>query len=139
MLHLQAADTQLFVHLTWGTQGGRPLLGNDQLRQVATLAVTKRLRSHSCEALAISATDRRMDMVASFPASLPITSLLRIAHDSSEEAMVRVQEMMTGTSQGLPRYWGSDYTAHTMSAAEAAQAGAYLKACLQQRPIPPSV
>ena len=127
MLHLQAADAQLFVHLTWGTQGGRPLLGNDQLRQAATLAVTKRIRSHFCQVLAISATDRQMDMVASFPASLPVTSLLRMAHDSSQEALVRVYEMMTGDAQGLPRYWGSDYTAHTMSAAEAAQAETYLR------------
>lgn len=136
MLHLQAADTQLFVHLTWGTQGGRPLLGNDLLRQTATLAVTKRIRAHFCKVLAIRATDRRMDMVASFPASLAVASLLRMAHDSSQEALVQLQEMMTGGSQSLPRYWGSDYTAHTMSAAEAAEAGTYL---IQRRPIPPSV
>ena len=138
MLHLQAADAQLYVHLSWGTQGDRSLLVSDQHRQVATLAVTKCVRSHSCEALAISATDRRMDMVARFPASLPITSLLRIVHDSSQEALGRFHEMMTGGFQCLPRYWGSGYEAHTLSAAEAAQAGAYLKACLQQRPIPPS-
>lgn len=139
MLHLQAADTQLYVHLTWGTQGGHPLLCNDLLRQTATLAVTKRIRAHFCQVLAIRATDRRMDMVASFPASLAVASLLRMAHDSSQEALVQLQEMMTGGSQSLPRYWGSNYTAHTMSAAEAAEAGAYLKACLQQRPIPPCV
>jgi len=127
MLHLQAADTQLFVHLTWGTQGGRPLLGNDQLRQAAILAVRNRIRSHFCQVLAICATDCQVDMVASFPASLPVTSLLRMAHDSAQEALVRLQETMSGNFQDLPRYWGSGYTAHTMSAAEAAQAETYLR------------
>ena len=137
MRHLQATDMQLFVHLTWRTQNSRPLLGNDQLRQAAFLAVKARTRSHFCQVLAISATPCQMDMVASFPASLPITSLLRIAHEAAQEALVRLQRTMPGNFLELPHYWEPGYTAHTLNAAEAAQAKAYLKACLQQRLTPP--
>jgi len=134
MLHLQAKDMQLFVHLTWKTQGSRPLLGNDQLRQVASQAVTTRIRAHLCQVLAISSTACQMDLVASFPASLPIAILLRISEEAAQEALVRLQQMMSGNSRELSGYWGPDYTAHTLNAAEAAQAKTYLRQHLIDAP-----
>lgn len=127
MLHLQATDMQLFVHLTWKTQGGRPFLGNDQLRQAAIRAVTARIRSHFCQVLAISATACQIDMVVSFPASLSVTDLLRIAHGAAQEALTRLQQTMTGSFREMPRYWGPGYTAYTLNATEAAQAQTYLR------------
>ena len=134
MLHLQAKDMQLFVHLTWKTQGSRPLLGNDQLQQVASQAVTTRIRAHLCQVLAISSTACQMDLVASFPASLPITVLLRISEKAAQEAVVRLQKVMSGNFRELSGYWGPDYTAHTLNAAEAAQAKTYLRQHLIDAP-----
>lgn len=125
---------QLFVHLTWRTQNGRPLLGGEQLRQAVYVAVKARIRSHFCQVLAISATDCQMDMIVSFPASLPITDLLRIAHKAAQEALTRLQRMMTGNFQELPVYWEAGYRAHTLNASEAAEATAYLRQRLVAEP-----
>ena len=125
---------QLFVHLTWRTQDGRPLLGSEQLRQAVYVAVKAHIRSHSCQVLAISATDCQMDMVARFPASLPITDLIRIAHKAAQEALVRLQRMVTGNFQEMAAYWEPGYTAHTLNAAEAAEAAVYLRQHLMGAP-----
>ncbi len=127
MLHLQATDPQLFVHLTWKTKDNRPLLGNDQLRQAAYLAVTARTRALFCRVLAIGGTTCQINMVASFPASLPITSLLRISHEAAQDALEGLQGTMSGDVPDIPCYWAPEYTAHTLNAAEAAEAKAYLR------------
>ncbi len=134
MRHLQATDVQLFVHLTWRTQNGRPLLEDDQLRQAAILAVRTGIRSHFCRVLAISATPCQMDMIASFPASLPITDLLRIAHGAAQEALALLRRLMTGNSKEIAIYWEPGYTAHTLNASEAAHAVAYLRQHLIDEP-----
>jgi len=136
MSHLQCTDAQLFVHLTWGTQDDRPLLGDDESRQAAYLAIKARTRSQLCRVLAIGGTPCQVHMVISFPPSLPIHTLLRIAREAAQEAITRQQEMMSGNFRELPCYWGPGYTAHTLSAAEAAQAKTYLQQRLTLPPPP---
>lgn len=126
MSHLQCKDAQLFVYLAWGTRDSRPLLGDDQLRQAAFFAIKARTRSQLCRVLAIGGTSCQVHMVVSFPASLPINALLRVAREAAQEAMIRQQETMSGNFQELPCYWEPDYTAHTLNAGEAAQAQTYL-------------
>lgn len=134
MLHVQATDPQLFVHLTWKTLDSRPLLGDDQLRQAAFCAIKARTRSQLCRVLAIGGTPCQVHMVVSFSASLPINTLLRIACEAAQEAITRQQEVVNGNWQEPTGFWQRDYTAHTLNAAEAAEADAYLR----QRLTPPS-
>ncbi len=127
MTHLQCTDAQLFVHLAWSTHNDRPILGDDESRQAAYLAIMARIRSQFCQVLAIGGTACQIEMVASFPASLPINVLLRVAREAAQEALARQQERMSGNFRELPCYWEPDYTAHTLNAFEAAQAKTYLR------------
>ena len=133
MSHLQCMDAQLFVHLTWGTRDARPLLGDDESRQAAYLAIMTRTRSQLCNVLAIDGTPCQVHMVVSFPASLPINALTRIAREAAQEAITRQQGVMGSGFQELSCYWAPDYTAHTLNAAEAAEAKTYLRQCLTSR------
>jgi len=136
MSHLQCTDARLFVHLTWGTRDARPILGDDESRQAAYLAIKARTRSQFCNVLAIDSTPCQVHLVASFPASLPINVLLRIAREAAQEALVRLQETMSGNLREMACYWEPGYTAHTLNAAEAAEAKAYLR---QRLTLPPPI
>lgn len=127
MTHLQCTDAQLFVHLTWGTHDDRPILGDDESRQAAYLAITTRTRSQLCHVLAIGGTACQIEMIVRFPASLSITSLLRVAREAAKDALTRQQVTMSGSFRELPCYWEPDYTARTLNAFEAAQAKTYLR------------
>ncbi len=135
MSHLRSTNAQLFAHLTWGTQDDRPLLGDDQLRQAAFLAIKARTRSQLCQVLAIGGTPCQVHMVVSFSPSLPLNTLCRIAREAAQEALVRQQEI-AGSVREPSCCWGPDYTAHTLSAAEAAEANSYLRQRLT--PLSPS-
>ena len=126
MRHPQATDPRLFVHLTWKTHDDCPLLGNDQLQQAAFFAIRAKTRFQLCQVLAIGGTSCQVHLIASFPASLSVHDLLRIARDAAQEAITRQQEAVNGNWQAPRAFWQRDFTAHTLSAGEAAQAQAYL-------------
>ncbi len=137
MSHLQTSDTQLFVHLSWGTHNHCPILNNDQLRQVAYHAIMARTRSQLCQVLAIGGTSSQIHMIVRFPASLPIISLLRVAREAAKEAITRQQETLDGNWQEPTCFWDHEYTAHTLNDAEAAQAKTSLSRRIAEASLPP--
>lgn len=127
MAYLENQDVQLFVYFTWKTRAARPLFDDEQIRQAAHQAIQARIRSQFCRVLAIHSTPCQTHLIASFPASLAIKFIVSISRDAAEEAIFRGMEMLTGTSRELQSPWEREFTAHTMSAAEATQAQAYLQ------------
>ncbi len=127
MLHRESQDTQLFVYLQWRTQGDKPVLHNDQLRQAAYLAITTRTRSQLCHIVAIDGTASEIRMIVRFPASFPISTVLKVSREAAQEAILRHEEIVNGCSRGTVSLWDRAYTAQTLSAGEAAEANVYLR------------
>ena len=127
MSQMESHDVQLFVYFTWETRSGSPLLGDEQIRQAAHQAIQTRIRSQLCRVLAIASTPCQIHLIARFPASLPIKDIVSIAREAAQEAIFRHQIMFEGDSLEMRFLWERKFTAHTLSAAEAAQAQTYLQ------------
>lgn len=127
MSHRESQDTQLFVYLQWGTRDGKPVLHNDQLRQAAYLAITTRTRSQLCHIVAIDGTASQIGMIVQFPASFPISTVLKVSREAAQEAVLRHEEMVNGCSRETASLWDRAYIAQTLSAGEAADANVYLR------------
>lgn len=127
MLHRESQDTQLFVYLQWGTRDGKPVLHNDQLRQAAYLAIAARTRSQLCHIVAISGTSRQIGMIVRFPASFPISNVLKVSREAAQEAVLRHEEITSGCPRETASLWDRAYTAQTVSACDAAEANRYLR------------
>ena len=127
MSHRESQDTQLFVYLQWRTRDDKPVLHNDQLRQAAFLAITARTRSQLCHIVAIDGTSCQIGMIVRFPASFPISTVLKVSREAAQEAVLRHEEMMNGCSRETTSLWDRAYTAQTVSACDAAEAHLYLR------------
>ncbi len=127
MSHRESQDAQLFVYLQWRTRGDKPVLHNDQLRQAAYLAITARTRLQLCHIVAIDGTPCQIGMIVQFPASFPISNVLKVSREAAQEAILRHEEMVNGCSRETASLWDRAYTAQTVSADEAAEANVYLR------------
>lgn len=122
MSHLRSKDADLFVYLSWATEGAFPLLDTDQLQQAAYLAITTRARSQFCHLLAIGGTASRLHLVCRFPASLSITSIVKIGQSACAEAVARLWETIERGRREPSPLWERTYTARTLSSTEAGDA-----------------
>jgi REP element-mobilizing transposase RayT len=127
MSHMESHDVQLFVYFTWETRNDSPLLGDEQIRQVAHSAIQTRIRSQLCRVLAIASTPCQIHLIARFPASMPIKDIVSIAREAAQEAIFRYQTLFEGNSPELRSLWERKFIAHTLSATEASQPQAYLQ------------
>ena len=127
MSHLKNQDVQLFVYFTWKTRNESPLLGDEEVRQAAHQAIQTRIRVQLCHVLAICSTPWEIHLIARFPASMPIKSIMSCARQAAQEAIARHQEILNGCPRELYSPWEPDFKASTLSAAEASQPQAYLQ------------
>jgi REP element-mobilizing transposase RayT len=127
MPNLESQDVQLFVYFTWKTRNDSPLLGDEQIRQAAYSAIQTRLRSQLCRVLAICSTPCQIHLIARFPASMSIKTIVSVSREAAEQAIFRQQEILSGCPREVYSLWARDFIAHTVSAAEAAQPQTYLQ------------
>lgn len=127
MSHLQSRDAALYVYLAWGTRGDLPVLGCEELRQAAYLAITTRTRSQFCHVLAIGGTAGRIHLIAQFPPSMSISVFARIAQDAGGSAIARQSEAFQGRLISRDHLWEHGYLTHTLRPSEAAEPEAYLR------------
>jgi REP element-mobilizing transposase RayT len=125
MTRLQSRDTHFFVYLAWNTRDDS-LLKRDQFRQAAHLAIRQRVRTQLCHLLAIQGTQDAIHMVVRLPASLPVSTLVRVSHDAAAGALTRLSRMLYGQELSEGALWSGEFTAHTLGAMDAEQAHAYV-------------
>ncbi len=94
MMFQSQESTDLFVYISWKTRGGKPLLADDQVRQAAYLAITKRTRTQLCRVLAISGTCTQVHAVFRFPASLAISQIGRTAMQAAGKSVAQLSETL---------------------------------------------
>ncbi|MGI4788386.1 MAG: transposase [Janthinobacterium lividum] len=125
--YLQSKDAALFVYLAWGTRDGLPVLGDDQVRQAAYLAITMRTRSQLCQVLAIDGTPGRIHLIVRFPPSLAVSLVARMAQEAGGAAIAHQSELFHGRPVFQEMLWERDYTSRTLQQTDAAEAPAYLR------------
>ena len=126
MSYLQCKEPALFVYLAWGTRHGQPVLSSDEVRQAAYLAIMTRTRSQLCRILAIDGTTEEIHLVAQFPPSLSVSTVVRIAQQAGGEAIAHQSQVLQGRPVSCETLWRTDYTTHTLTQIDAAEAQAYL-------------
>ena len=128
MPSVQSKDPQLFVHLAWETCSAGPALPDDEFQQATHLAIQNRLRFLCCHLIAIGSSKGKTQMVAHFPASLPISAVACSSYSAATEAITRLHELLYGTKVDPETLWSRNYAAQTLPPMDAAQARAYLQA-----------
>ena len=124
---LHSKDAALFAYAAWGTRDGQAVLDCDQTRQAAYLAITIRLRSRFCHVMSVGGTASQIHLIARFPASLPISDIIRMGQAAAEEAIVRVQETFEDRPLRTRTLWETQYTTHTLGVTDARDAHSYLR------------
>ena len=123
----QSKDSALFMYLAWGTRQGYPALACDEVRQAVYLAIIIRARAQFCHVLAIGGTTERIHLIAQFPPSLSVSTVVRLAQEAGGLAISRQAETFQGHAVSRDHLWENGYLTHTLRKTDAAEAEIYLK------------
>jgi REP element-mobilizing transposase RayT len=127
MSYLQCKDSALFVYLAWGTRPGQSALACDEIRQAAYLAIITRIRSQFCHVLAIGGTTEQIHLIARFPASLSVSTVVRMAQEAGGRAIAHQAQTFQGRLIAPEKLWETICITRTLPPVDAAEARAYLR------------
>ena len=111
-------EEALFVHVKWETRSSAPLLQGEDISQAAYTAISNCARQFRCRTRAIGGTPDHIHAVFQFPASVPISVLVRQTEQASSEAVARYLQFLCGHSVSTETIWDNRHGLRTIGECE---------------------